>query len=128
MGGHRGCHGDLLSFGSESIQVIATPGHTADSPSYLWRDRLFCGDALALGGCPRQADDGDPRRIYDSVVDRLFALPAETLVFPGHDAHGRTVSTIGEERTSTPFFLPRWRDAFVTAFHGHRPAAAPRQA
>lgn len=111
-------HGEVLGFGAESIRVIATPGHTADSLSYLWRDRLFCGDALALGGCPQQTDDDDcdPRSIYDSVVDRLFTLPAETLVFPGHDAHGRTVSTIGEERSRNPFFLARSRDAFVTAF------------
>jgi len=113
-------HGEVLGFGAESIRVIATPGHTADSLSYLWRDRLFCGDALALGGCPQQTDDDDcdPRSIYDSVVDRLFTLPAETLVFPGHDAHGRTVSTIGEERSRNPFFLARSRDAFVTAFRG----------
>ena len=130
VGGHRACHGDLLGFGSEAIRVIATPGHTADSLSYLWRDRLFCGDALALGGCPRQADDCDPRRIYDSVVDRLFVLPAETLVFPGHDAHGRTVSTIGEERTRNPFFLARSRDTFVTAFQsaGHATAGFPARA
>ncbi len=117
-------HGEVLGFGNEVIQVIATPGHTADSLSYLWRDRLFCGDALALGGCPLQTDDDDcdPRSIYDSVVDRLFALPAETLVFPGHDAQGRTVSTIGEERSRNPFFLARSRDAFVTAFRGTRGA------
>ena len=119
-------HGEVLGFGNEVIQVLATPGHTADSLSYLWRDRLFCGDALALGGCPLQTDDDcDPRSIYDSVVDRLFALPAETLVFPGHDAQGRTVSTIGEERSRNPFFLARSRDAFVTAFRGARGGAGP---
>ena len=106
-----------VHFGAESLRAIATPGHTTHCASFLWRDRLFCGDALALGGCPQQSgDDCDPRSIYDSVVDRLFALPAETLVFPGHDAHGRTVSTIGEERSRNPFFLARSRDAFVTAF------------
>lgn len=119
--GRQARHGDVLGFGGESIRVIATPGHTADSLSYLWRDRLFCGDALALGGCPLQSGkDCDPRSIYDSVVDRLFTLPAETLVFPGHDAHGRTVSTIGEERSRNPFFLARSRDAFVTAFRESR--------
>lgn len=121
--GQQARDGEVLGFGRESIRVIATPGHTADSLSYLWHDRLFCGDALALGDCPRQTDDDcDPRSIYDSVVDRLFALPAETLVFPGHDAHGRTVSTIGEERSRNPFFLARSRDAFVTAFRGTRGA------
>lgn len=115
-------HGETIQFGDERIQVIATPGHTTDSVSYLWRDRLFCGDALELRGCARNvADDCDPRRIYDSVVTRLFALSDETLVFPGHDFHGRTVSTIGEERTHNPFFLTRSRDDFVTAFSTYRP-------
>lgn len=109
--------GDTLRLGAETIRVIATPGHTPCSVSYLWRDRLFCGDALELGGCGlAEGEAGDPGRIYDSVVDRLFVLPDEVLVFPGHDAHGRTVSTIGEERRRNPFFLPRSRDAFVTAF------------
>ena len=91
--------------------------HTPASVSYLWRDRLFCGDALELGGCGHAGDsDCDPGKIYDSVTNRLFALPDETLVFPGHDFHGRTVSTIGEERQRNPFFFSRSRDAFVTAF------------
>jgi glyoxylase-like metal-dependent hydrolase (beta-lactamase superfamily II) len=101
-------HGEVLGFGNEVIQVIATPGHTADSLSYLWRDRLFCGDALALGGCPLQTDDDDcdPRSIYDSVVDRLFALPAEDPGLPRPRRPGRTVSTIGEERSRNPSSWP----------------------
>lgn len=109
--------GEALHLDAEPIRVIATPGHTPFSVSYLWQDRLFCGDALELGGCGLAEGEGcDPGRIYDSVVDRLFVLPDEVLVFPGHDAHGRTVSTVGEERQRNPFFLPRSRDAFITAF------------
>lgn len=47
------------------------------------------------------------------MLNQLFMLPDETLVFPGHDFHGRTVSTIGEERRRNPFFLPHSRDRFV---------------
>jgi sulfur dioxygenase len=108
-------------FGHERIRVIATPGHTPFSVSYLWRDRLFCGDALELGGCGLSEDrECDPGRIYDSVTTRLFALPDETLVFPGHDFQGRTVSTIGEERQRNPLFLARSRDVFVTAFRARQ--------
>lgn len=121
VGGNEGCRaavdGDMLRLDAETIRVIATPGHTPCSVSYLWRDRLFCGDALELGGCGLgEGEACDPGRIYDSVVDRLFVLPDEVLVFPGHDARGRTVSTIGEERQRNPFFLPRSRDAFIAAF------------
>jgi glyoxylase-like metal-dependent hydrolase (beta-lactamase superfamily II) len=121
-GGYRAAIDDeIFCFGNERIRVIATPGHTAFSVSYLWRDRLFCGDALELGGCGLSEDrECDPGRIYDSVTTRLFALPDEALVFPGHDFHGRTVSTIGEERQRNPFFLARSRDAFVTAFRARQ--------
>jgi glyoxylase-like metal-dependent hydrolase (beta-lactamase superfamily II) len=83
----------------------------------LWQDRIFCGDALELGGCG-QVENGecDPGRLYDSVMNRLFVLPDETLVFPGHDFHGRTVSTIGEERRCNPFFAARSRDAFLSRY------------
>ncbi|MCK5190678.1 MAG: MBL fold metallo-hydrolase, partial [Methylococcales bacterium] len=46
--------GDVFEFaGGEEIKVIATPGHTPGSISFLWRDRLFTGDSLLIGGCGR---------------------------------------------------------------------------
>lgn len=42
--------GDVILFGHEEILVIATPGHTPGSVSYLWRDRVFTGDTLLIGG------------------------------------------------------------------------------
>ena len=108
-------HGAQVDFGPEHVDVIATPGHTLGSASYLWRDRLFTGDALLIGGCGRpQHPAVDPARLYDSVVHRLFSLPGETLVFPGHDHCGRTVSTVAEERETNPAFAHRSRDEFIT--------------
>ena len=116
-------HGEQLQVGEADIRVIATPGHTACSVSYLWQDRVFCGDALELGGCSQAKDnDCDPGRLYDSVLNQLFMLPDETLVFPGHDFHGRTVSTIGEERRHNPFFQPHSRDRFVSRYRALQPA------
>src|SRR5262245_23711394 len=43
--------GDVILFGREEIVVIATPGHTPGSVSFLWRDRVFTGDTLLIGGC-----------------------------------------------------------------------------
>jgi len=108
-------HGDRLGFGGEAIEVIATPGHTPCSISFCCRDRLFTGDTLLLGSCGDTAQpDADPGRLFVSVTDCLFALPPETLVFPGFDAAGRTVSTIAEERATNPRFAGRSREAFVT--------------
>ena len=108
-------HGDTITFGSEVIHVIATPGHTPGCLSYLWRDRAFTGDTLLIGSCGRSGLMGeDPAELYDSITHRLFVLPGETLVFPGHDRHGRTVSTIAEERERNPAIAGRSRDEFIT--------------
>ncbi len=113
---HRVGDGDTVTFGDEVLHVLATPGHTAGSVSYLWRDRLFCGDALELRGCGALVGPGaDAGQLYDSVTQKLFTLPGETLVFPGHARRGRTVSTIAEERLHNPHFAVRTRDAFVEA-------------
>jgi glyoxylase-like metal-dependent hydrolase (beta-lactamase superfamily II) len=108
-------HNDQISFGQQSLRVIATPGHTPNSISFLWRDRLFCGDALHLGGCPPCNDPhSDPGAMYDSVTTQLLTLPGETLVFPGHDLEGRSVATIAEERRRNKAFSGRSRDAFMS--------------
>ena len=108
-------HGDTITFGSEVIHVIGTPGHTSGCLSYLWRDRVFTGDALLIGSCGRTDLAGeDPAALYDSITHRLFVLPGETLVFPGHDHHGRTVSTIAEERERNPAVAGCSRDEFIT--------------
>lgn len=108
-------HGDTINVGSEVIHVIGTPGHTSGCLSYLWRDRVFTGDTLLIGSCGG-ADrlDEDPAALYDSIIHRLFVLPGETLVFPGHDRHGRTVSTIAEERECNPAVAGCSRDEFIT--------------
>jgi len=108
-------HGDTITFGREVIHVIATPGHTPGSVSYLWRDRVFTGDTLLIGSCGRAGLMGeDPAALYDSITQRLFVLPGETLVFPGHDRRGRTVSTIAEERERNPTISGNSRDEFIT--------------
>ncbi|MBT9597630.1 MAG: MBL fold metallo-hydrolase [Vitreoscilla sp.] len=107
-------HGDRLPFGEESITVIATPGHTPGSMSFLWRDRVFTGDALLIGGCGRtDFQQGDAGQLYDAITQRLFTLPGETLVYPGHDYRGRRVSCIEEERATNPRLANRSRDEFI---------------
>jgi glyoxylase-like metal-dependent hydrolase (beta-lactamase superfamily II) len=51
--------------------------------------------------------------LYDHVTQRLFTLPDETLVYPGHDYKGQTVSTIGEEKQFNPRFVGKDRDSFI---------------
>lgn len=106
--------GDKVGFGAELIRAIATPGHTPGSTCYLWRDRLFTGDTLLIGGCGRtDFQSGDAGALYDSITLRLFCLPDDTLVYPGHDYRGRHVSTIGEEKATNPRLASRSREDFI---------------
>ena len=93
--------GENISVGEVEIKAIATLGHTDSHMSYLINgDRLLTGDALLIRGCGRtDFQSGDPGMLYDHITQRLFTLPDSTLVYPGHDYRGLTVSTIGEEKT-----------------------------
>jgi sulfur dioxygenase len=106
--------GEELRFGGETIRALHTPGHTAGSMSYLWRDRVFTGDSLLIGGCGRaDFQSGDAGSLYDSITEKLFALPDATIVFPAHDYNGRRSSTIGVEKRTNPRLAGRSRDAFI---------------
>jgi glyoxylase-like metal-dependent hydrolase (beta-lactamase superfamily II) len=79
--------GDTVAIGGLSGRVIATPGHTNDSVSYLFGDALFVGDTIFMpdGGSARcDFPGGDAAALYRSV-QRLYALPAATRVFVCHD-------------------------------------------
>jgi len=105
---------DHLQFGTEVLRVIATPGHTPGSSCFLWRDRLLTGDTLLIGGCGRtDFQHGDAGALYDSITLRLFTLPDDTLVYPGHDYRGRRVSSIAEERATNPRLAGVSRERFI---------------
>ncbi len=105
--------GAILHFGPHVIRVLETPGHTRTCVSYLCEDMVFTGDALLIDGCGRtDFQDGDAGLLYDSVTQKLFALPDETRVFPAHDYHGRTDTSIGEQKRNNPR-LRLNRDDFI---------------
>jgi glyoxylase-like metal-dependent hydrolase (beta-lactamase superfamily II) len=108
--------GDVIRFGdSEQIAVLHTPGHTAGSMSYIWRDNVFTGDTLLIDGCGRtDFQSGSAGALYDSVTRKLFVLPDDMRVWPGHDYKGQSVSTIGWEKRHNARLANRSRDEFVT--------------
>jgi glyoxylase-like metal-dependent hydrolase (beta-lactamase superfamily II)/rhodanese-related sulfurtransferase len=94
-------HGDTLRFGGETLQALHTPGHTAGSMSYRWRGHVFTGDTLLINGCGRtDFQSGSASDLYRSLTEVLFALPDDTIVWPGHDYQGRSHSTISQEKAS----------------------------
>lgn len=96
-------HGDRISFGSSSLEAIHVPGHSPGSlVFYATADNcLFSGDVLFQGSIGR-ADlaGGNFEELKKQIRDRLFTLPDETVVYPGHGAS----TTIGIEKAENPFF------------------------
>jgi glyoxylase-like metal-dependent hydrolase (beta-lactamase superfamily II) len=106
--------GDSLIVGKLRIQIMHTPGHTADSLCLLCDDRIFTGDTLLIGGTGRtDLPSGNPEALYHSLYDRLLQLDPELKIYPAHDYKGRSHSTLGEEIKSNPRLQARDKNEFV---------------
>jgi glyoxylase-like metal-dependent hydrolase (beta-lactamase superfamily II)/rhodanese-related sulfurtransferase len=106
--------GDVITLGDDRITVFHTPGHTPDSVCYRFEGTVLTGDTLMIGGSGRcDFPGGDAGAQFDAVTTRLFALPDETVVWPGHDYKGNTSSTIGAEKRNNPRFLGKTREAYI---------------
>lgn len=110
--------GELLDVDGLRLQALYTPGHTDESFSFVLdpaRPRaVFTGDVLLIRGTGRtDFQAGDARKSWDSIVNRLFRLPDETLVYPGHDYKGWTCSSIGEEKRFNPRLAGRSEAEYV---------------
>jgi selenocysteine lyase/cysteine desulfurase/glyoxylase-like metal-dependent hydrolase (beta-lactamase superfamily II)/rhodanese-related sulfurtransferase len=107
--------GDQLTVGRVSLEVIATPGHTHDGMCLVLPGRVLTGDTLLIGGCGRtDLPTGSSAELFDSL-QRLAALPEDTLVFPAHDYQGRRASTIGREKKTNKRLLIATVEEFATA-------------
>jgi len=106
--------GDKIPLGELVIEVLHTPGHTPDGISLFIVDRVLTGDTLLIRGTGRcDFAGGDAGEQFDSITQKLFALPDETLVFPAHDYRGNTRSTIGEEKRLNPRVTNRSREQYI---------------
>jgi glyoxylase-like metal-dependent hydrolase (beta-lactamase superfamily II)/rhodanese-related sulfurtransferase len=95
--------GQELLLGDKTIKIIATPGHTNTCVSYFFEGMIFTGDSLMIRGCGRiDFQQGSADNLYESVHKKLYVLPDETVIYPGHDYRGQTTSTIGLEKKFNP--------------------------
>lgn len=99
--------GETFRVGIIRIHPLFTPGHTDTHHCYLvdngTQRMLFSGDALLIDACGRtDFQSGDAATLYRSIHDKLFSLPDDTLVYPGHDYEGRFVSSIVQEKARNP--------------------------
>ncbi len=94
---------DSISTEQISIKVLHTPGHTEESLCFLYKETIFTGDTLLIRGCGRtDFQGGSADDLYESVHSKIFTLPSETKIFPGHDYQGRLWSSVGEEKKHNP--------------------------
>jgi len=92
--------GDQVAFGTLSCEVIHLPGHSPGGIALHCGDHLFCGDVLFAGSIGRtDLPGGDHRTLVEGIRARLWPLPGETIVHPGHGPD----TTIARERLSNPF-------------------------
>ena len=87
--------GDIIKLGNLEIKVITTPGHTQGGVCYLVDGKLFSGDTIfreSVGRCDLEGGDFD--QIVDSIENKIFTLPPQTLIYPGH---GRMTSVEWEK-------------------------------
>ena len=94
--------GDVVEVDGLKLQVLHTPGHTQGSLSFYTEGMLFSGDTLFQGSIGRtDLPGGNFEQEMASIVDKLMALPDDTVVLPGHMQE----TSIGRERQSNPFVL-----------------------
>ena len=111
VGAHLG-HGDTITLGNLTLQVVDTPGHSPGSVSLVMEDEgaVFVGDLLFQGSIGRSdLPGGDHATLIRSVEERIFPLGDGVIVYSGHGPE----TTVGRERTTNPFFAQsagrRWR-------------------
>jgi sulfur dioxygenase len=111
--------GEKLKVGALQLDILYTPGHTDDSYSFVLPDRVFTGDTLLIRGTGRtDFQNGDPAAQYDSLFGKLLKLPDQTLVYPAHDYHGMTVSTIREEKRHNPRLQTPDKRSYIELMNG----------
>ncbi|WP_309120961.1 MBL fold metallo-hydrolase [Paenibacillus sp.] len=92
--------GMSLKLLGETFRVYHTPGHSPGSVSLVWGTHAFCGDVLFKMGVGRtDLRGGSSKELYNSIHDRLFRLPDETILHPGHGPR----TTIGYEKEHNPY-------------------------
>jgi sulfur dioxygenase len=95
--------GDELHFGKYSLKALQTTGHTNSCMSFTMDGMIFTGDVLLIRGTGRtDFQEGDAQKMYESITQKIFSLPLETKIYPGHDYKGFTYSTVELEKKFNP--------------------------
>ena len=122
--------GDGVRFGGRFLSVRATPGHTTGCLTYVLdgEQMAFTGDCLLIRGCGRtDFQGGDAGSLYRSVHARIFTLPGDCLLYPGHDYRGLTVTSVAEEKAFNPRLGGELSQGDFVGFMANLGLAHPKQ-
>jgi len=95
--------GDIITFGNTQLEAIHVPGHSPGSIVYYCKEDhcIFSGDVLFQGSIGRaDLTGGNFDELREHICSRLFVLPPDTVVYPGHG----DPTTVGAEKANNPFF------------------------
>jgi glyoxylase-like metal-dependent hydrolase (beta-lactamase superfamily II) len=96
--------GDVIQVGNVELKVIHTPGHSPGGMSLYLDGKVFTGDTLFVGSVGRTDFPGSSWDMLEaSIRGKLYVLPGETTVFPGHNYGATPTSTIQYEKRYNPF-------------------------
>ncbi len=96
--------GQILTFGDVSLKVLHTPGHSPGGVCFLAGKILFSGDTIFPGGPGNTAiPRSDYREILRSIHAKIFPLPDDTVIYPGHGLE----TTVGREKATSFYPLPQ---------------------
>jgi glyoxylase-like metal-dependent hydrolase (beta-lactamase superfamily II) len=109
--------GDTVTVGDLPITLMHTPGHTPGSQCFVIGTKLVAGDTLFLEGCGRtDLPGGDAGAMYESLTQRLAAIPDDTVLYPGHLYSPEPSATMGETRSRNYVFRLRTPEQWLTMF------------
>jgi glyoxylase-like metal-dependent hydrolase (beta-lactamase superfamily II) len=98
--------GEEVFFGNISLKVLHTPGHTPGSLCFLLGKYLISGDTIFPGGPGKTESPADLKQIIESITSKIFALPDDTEICPGHG----DPTLLSKEKTEFAIFSSRSHD------------------
>lgn len=97
---------ETLSFGKIELKVLHTPGHTSGSLCFYMDNYLIAGDTIFPGGPGKTSSPQDLKQIIASITSKIFTLPDDTHIFPGHG----NATVLKQEKEAFAIFSSRQHD------------------
>ena len=95
---------DIIQIGAVRLKVLHTPGHTPGGICLYTKGHVFTGDSLFVGAVGRtDLPGGSVKQLLSSIHKKIYSLPGDTVVWPGHDYGPMASSTVRQEKDTNPY-------------------------